>query len=79
MEILKVFFGQRPDGVWAIQSLKPVAINPISGAEPDFYAIENNLFVGDVPFIGTIHSILGQSCWFPRRTEPVRRIISIEN
>ncbi|UIY30993.1 trypsin-like peptidase domain-containing protein [Neorhizobium galegae] len=61
MEILKVFFGKREDGVWAIQSLKPVAIKPVPGAEPDFYAIENNLFVGDVPFIGTIHSILGQS------------------
>ncbi len=22
---------------------------------------------------------LGRECWFPRRTEPVRRIISIEN
>lgn len=61
MEILKLFFGRREDGVWAIQSLKPVAINPVAGAEPDFYAIENNLFVGDIPFIGTIHSILGQS------------------
>jgi hypothetical protein len=33
----------------------------------------------------TAHEISGQqevrnlTCWFPRRTEPVRRIISIEN
>ncbi|MGO8415143.1 hypothetical protein ACC784_18370 [Rhizobium ruizarguesonis] len=28
---------------------------------------------------GSLRVLLGDACWFPRRTEPVRRIISIEN
>ncbi len=61
MEILKLFFGQRADKIWQIQSVKSVPIKPLAGADSDFYTIENDIFVGDPPFLGTLHSILGQS------------------
>jgi len=61
MEILKVFFGKRGDGIWQIQSLKPIALDPEDGCQADFYKVKDDLFVGDIPFIGTIRSIMGQS------------------
>lgn len=61
MEILKLFFGQRANNVWAIQSIKAVPIKPMSNGDTEFYAVENDIFIAEPSFLGTIHSVLGQS------------------
>lgn len=61
MEILHTFFGRRADGVWEIQSIKSISLEPKDGYDDSFYAIKNDIFVADRAFIGTIKSILGLS------------------
>lgn len=61
LEIFKLFFGRRGDGVWEIQAMASVPLKPKSAVDPDFYAIENDMFVAQPNVIGTIHSVLAQS------------------
>ena len=61
MEVLRALFGQRDDGVWQIQSLMPVPLNPENGGDHNFYPVKDDLFFADPPFIGTIRYTLGQS------------------
>jgi len=61
LELLKTFFGSGDDGSWAIKGLKSIPLESRESDGVNFYPIKNDLVLADPPFLGTVHSILGQS------------------
>lgn len=62
MQILKTFFGRRADGVWEVQNMGPVSLDPVAGAEDEtFYCVKDGLFALQPNILGTIRFVLGQS------------------
>ncbi len=61
MEILKSFFGRRGDGAWQIESIRGIPLNAAGETDANFYEVENDIFLADLPHGGTIRSLMGQS------------------
>lgn len=61
MEILKLFFGRRGDGAWQIESMKGIPLNAVGESDANYYAVENDIFLADLPHGGTVRSLVGQS------------------
>jgi Trypsin-like peptidase domain len=61
MAVLRTLFSRRGDGVWAIQHLLSVPLDPVDGGSDDFYRLREN-FIGSQPnFMSTIHTVMGQT------------------
>jgi hypothetical protein len=61
MEILKPFFGRRSDGAWRIESMRGIPLKAAGETDANFYSVDNNIFLADLPHVGTIKSLMGQS------------------
>jgi S1-C subfamily serine protease len=69
MQILKIFWRKRSDGVWAGDAIRGIDIKGGADAESDFFAVEDDLVltqatpVKGIPFqgIGTVRSFMGAS------------------
>lgn len=61
MEIFRAFFGRREDGVWQIQSLKSLPLDPANGGDEGFYPVKDDVFMADQLLFGTIKSVMGLS------------------
>jgi hypothetical protein len=61
LSLLKLHFNKNENGVWAIQGMKGIPLRPRGGEEDSFFELQNDLVVGHPAFLGTIHSVLGQS------------------
>ena len=62
MKVLKLFWQQRKDGVYAIVEMKSLDLLGPSSAGQDFFDVEDNIVVTQTPPIaGTVRSVLGES------------------
>ena len=70
-----------PDPVAAGELQEQIAVEAAGGAEVDVLDLGIMAqFCGTCPGLEALLAARRRlACWFPRRSEPVRRIISIEN
>jgi hypothetical protein len=61
LELLKLFFGQRHDGVWEIHGVKSIPLNAHGSDGSNFCRLKDDLVLANPPFVGTVKWALGQS------------------
>ncbi|NJO34756.1 MAG: trypsin-like peptidase domain-containing protein [Rhodospirillales bacterium] len=60
MQFMVTLFGKPDNGVWAIQNLESIELQPADG-DDRFFRVKDDLFLAQPNIIGTIRWVLGQS------------------
>jgi trypsin-like peptidase len=61
LNLLKTFWGRRNDGVSYIAAMQGIELKGKLEADPEFFAVKDDLVLTQAPSIGTIRSVMGES------------------